>query len=282
MKCSRRSVSATFLVLLSGLAISAMASGAGTRVNFTSLDASHPYNVSGTLYLPDGAKGPVPVMVVIHGTGGIDSRGALYREPMLNAGIGMFEVDFKTGIYNGTMDRPPNDVMVPLAFAALKELRKLPSVDPERIGIMGFSMGGGITIRTAVEAYRKQWMGDDKGFAVHVGFYPVCRYFIPELERTKSQLTGAPMIIFYGTEDSYGEGQAVPQLKRLLASKYNFDLTTVEYAGATHAFNRNGPALSYADPAAIGGKGYMKWDPDATNDSVPKVVAFLEKALGMS
>jgi dipeptidyl aminopeptidase/acylaminoacyl peptidase len=30
-----------------------------------------------------------------------------------------------------------------MAFAALKQLRKLPAIDPNRIGIMGFSMGAG-------------------------------------------------------------------------------------------------------------------------------------------
>ena len=30
---------------------------------------------------------------------GIDQRGELYRQPLLDAGIGIFEVDFKTGIY---------------------------------------------------------------------------------------------------------------------------------------------------------------------------------------
>ena len=32
---------------------------------------------------------------------GIDQRGELYRQPLLDAGIGIFEVDFKTGIYAG-------------------------------------------------------------------------------------------------------------------------------------------------------------------------------------
>ena len=73
---------------------------------------------------------------------GIDSRGAFYRESILKAGIAIFEVDFKTGIYPTPFTRPPPETLVPMGFAALKELRKLPAIDPERIGIMGFSMGG--------------------------------------------------------------------------------------------------------------------------------------------
>jgi dienelactone hydrolase len=107
----------------------------------------------------------------------------------------------------------------------------------------------------------------------------VCKPFIPYLEKSGSKLTGAPIIVFYGTKDSYGEGKAVPELKTLLATKYNFQLATVEYPGATHGFNRNGPDMNYLDPAAKGMRGHIKWNPDAANDSVTKAVAFLRDNL---
>ena len=254
------------------------ATSAGTRIDFSSLDTSQSYKLSGTLYVPEKTPAPVPAVVLVHGTTGIDVRNEFYREPILSAGIAVFEVDFKTGIYTSAMDRPRMETFVPMAFAALKELRKLPSIDPHRIAIMGFSMGGHISLETAIESNIKRWMGDEKGFTAFVMFYPVCRPFIYELRESQSKLTGAPMIVFYGTEDAYGEGQAVPEFKSLLTEKYNFNLTTVEYPGATHGFNRNAPAVAYPDPAAIGGRGYMKWNPEAANDSVTKVVAFLRES----
>ena len=255
------------------------ASSSGTKISFSSLDKNQPYHVSGTLYLPENSSSPNPAIVLVHGTTGIDSRGAFYREAILNAGIAIFEVDFKTGVFTSALDRPHSEEFVPLAFAALKELRKLPNIDPARIGIMGFSLGGGVTLRTAMETNRQTWMGAEKGFATHVAFYPVCRPFIKQLQDSGSRMTGAPMIIFYGTEDAYSEGTAVPELKRLLATKYNFDLTTVEYPGATHGFNRHARSISYRDPAAIGGKGYMEWNESAANDSLTRVVAFLRENL---
>ena len=255
------------------------ASPAGTRIDFSSFDTHHPYKVSGTLYLPENAASPVPVVVLVHGTLGIDQRGELYRQPLLDAGIGMFEVDFKTGIYRGALDRPEPDTFLPMAFAALKVLRKLPTVDPARIGIMGFSLGGNIALRTAMETNVKQWMGDDKGFAAFALFYPVCNHFTKDLEKSGSKLTGGPMILFYGSEDSYGEDKAVPELKSLLAEKYNFQLITVEYPGATHDFNLNGPDQNMFDPLAKGMRVHIRWNPDAANDSVTKVVAFLRENL---
>jgi dienelactone hydrolase len=257
----------------------AAASPARTTINFSSLDSNHPYKVSGVLYLPENAASPVPAIVLIHGTLGIDKRSLLYRKPLLDAGIGIFEVDFKTGVYKSTTDRPDPDIFLPLAFAALKELRKIPSIDPSRIGIMGFSLGGQIALRAALEGNRKQWMGADKGFVAFATFYPVCKAFIKELDKNGSQLTGGPIIVFYGTNDSYGEGSAVPKLKKLLAKKFNFQLDTVEYLGASHAFNLHVPDMSYFDPAANGFRGHTSWNPEATNDSILKVVAFLKENL---
>ena len=252
---------------------------AQTRINFSSLDTGHPYRVSGTLYLPENASGPVPAIVLVHGTEEIDRRNVLYRRPLLDAGIGVFDVDFKTGIYRGTTDRPKPETFVPMAFAALKELRKLPTVDPNRIGIMGFSLGGNIALRTAMESNVQHWMGTDKGFVAFVMFYPVCNHFTKDFAESGSKLTGDPMIVFYGTEDSFGEGKAVPELKKLLAKKYNFQLTTVEYAGATHGFNLDGPEMNVFDPAAKGMRAHIKWNPEAAHDSVTKAVAFLRENL---
>jgi len=267
------------VVLLTILTLPARAASAGTRIDFSSLDTEHPYKVSGTLYLPENAPGAVPAVLLVHGTMGIDQRGELYRQPLLTAGVAIFEVDFKTGIYKGVMDRPKPDTFLPLAFAALRELRKLSSIDPHRIGIMGFSLGGNIGLRTAMESNVKRWMGGDQGFVAFALFYPVCKHFTKDFEKSGSKLTGGPIIIFYGTADSYGEGQAVPELKGLLASKYNFQLQTVEYPGATHDFNRNGPDMSYFDPAAHHMRGHISWNPEAANDSITKVVAFLRENL---
>jgi Dienelactone hydrolase and related enzymes len=269
------------LLTLIFLAVSVLPVGAApveTKIVFSSLDKSHPLKVSGTLFVPESSSAPCPAIVVVHGTMGIDARGAFYRESLLKSGIAFFEVDFKTGIYTGPFTRPTPEALVPLGFAALKELRKLPAIDPDRIGIMGFSMGGHLTVTTAFEANRKLWMGDEKGFATHAAFYPVCS---PFLRRDDCRMTGAPMIIFYGTDDAYGDGTNVPAFKLLLSKKYNFEVTTVEYAGAQHGFNRNEPPMKYWDPAAKGRRGYMAWDGNAANDSLIRVVDFLRKTLAV-
>lgn len=253
------------------------ASPAPAVIEFSTLDPDRNDHVHGTLYRPEACATPCPAVVVVHGTAGINATGAFYRDAILHAGIAFFEVDFKTGIFTSPMDRPPADTFVPLGFAALKELRKVPGIDPDRIGIVGFSMGGHLTVNTAFEANRKKWMGNEKGFATHAAFYPVCKSF---LSQDDLKTTGAPMIIFYGTGDAYGEGKNVPAFKQLLQSRYDTAITTVEYAGAQHGFNRNAPPLSYRDSAAIDGKGYMAWDEAAANDSKARLIEFLGRTLG--
>jgi len=219
-------LSLSTLLLMPGSAFSSQ-----RMIDFSSLDPNQPYRLSGTLYLPENAASPVPAIVLVHGTMGIDQRGELYRQPLLDAGIAIFEVDFKTGIFNGPMDRPKPDTFLPMAFAALKELRKLPSVDPNRIGIMGFSLGGNIALRTAMETNVKRWMGNDEGFVAFVMFYPVCNHFTKEFEQSGSKLTGDPMIVFYGTEDAFGEDRAVPELKSVLAKSTISNWTRLNMRG---------------------------------------------------
>lgn len=270
-------VLATAAALLGLLAAPGQAATPGaTVIAFASLDKENPLKASASLYLPASGTGAYPAVVMVHGTSGVNSVGAFYKDAILQAGIAILEVDFKTGIYTGPSDRPAPDALVALGFAALKELRRLPSIDPKRIAIMGFSMGGHLTVNTAFEAKRKMWMGSAPGFASHVAFYPVCRGFLKQRDTAP---TGAPMIIFYGTKDAYGEGEYVPRFKRMMLDKYQYDITTVEYADAHHDFNRNEPPLSYRDPAAIGGRGYMEWNAQAANDSLPRTVAFLRETL---
>jgi dienelactone hydrolase len=256
----------------------AQATPPGTVMHFTSLDPDRAYKLSGTLYMPESAPPPVPAIVMVHGTAGINTVGAFYKDSILQAGIAILEVDFKTGIYSGPFSRPSPDTLVAMGFAALKELRKLPAIDPDRIGIMGFSMGGHLAVNTAFESKRKQWMGDQKGFATHVAFYPVCKSF---LKQDDTKPTGAPMIIFYGTLDAYGEGEFVPKFKSMMMDKYHFDVTTVEYPGVHHDFNRNEPPMSYRDPAAINHRGYVEWNAAAANDSLPRTVDFLRRTLSV-
>jgi len=76
-------------------------------LRFAGLETPH-RQFSGTLTLPANHKGPVPLVVLVHGTAGVDSRYAFHKPALLEAGIGTFEVDFKKDAFTGASDRPPH------------------------------------------------------------------------------------------------------------------------------------------------------------------------------
>ena len=98
----------------------------------------------GKLVLPEG-EGPHPAVVVAHGSEAT-AASRYYHEPYLLAphGIATFVFDKRgTGRSQGKygMDFP---VLAGDVLAAVEWLRKQPGIDPERIGLTGYSQGGWI------------------------------------------------------------------------------------------------------------------------------------------
>ena len=97
------------------------------------------------LHLPK-ATGPVPLVVMIPGTSGVDQRQEFYRSHLLRAGIGTLVVDIKTGIFRNRRDRPPADDYIPVVLEVAQRIRKRGDVDGKRVGIMGWSFGGTVSL----------------------------------------------------------------------------------------------------------------------------------------
>jgi len=224
----------------------------GEIIKFVSLDKDKPQNISGELFLPQEIKGRVPAMVVVHGTGGNDDRTKYFAENLPKFGIAVFIVDFKSGIFSSPSDRPPVDTFLPMSFAALNILRNNPNIDPKKIGIMGFSLGGALTTISSLQENKNKWIGKDKeGFKVHVAYYPVCRYFLSKLE-SSSQIK-SPMKVYWGTKDSYGDGEHCPKLKDRLTTISKSEVELESFEDGYHGFDGT-VNVSFNDPAAIGGR----------------------------
>ena len=58
-----------------------------------------------------------------------------------------------------------------------KVFAKSSKVDPNKIGIMGFSWGGQVTMWSGLDLIRKSIVGEDSDFALRVSYYPFCRSF---------------------------------------------------------------------------------------------------------
>jgi uncharacterized protein len=121
-------------------------SGRGTR----------PLRITGVLNVPDG-RGPFPAVVLAHGyiDPAIYERGqGMTRERGYLAGRGFvaLHVDYRN--HAGSDDDPRVDTAVRLGYtadvvAAARALRRSSEVrvDPQRIGLFGRSMGGGVMLK---------------------------------------------------------------------------------------------------------------------------------------
>jgi len=247
---------------------------ASEHIEFTSLNSE--MKVSGDLFMPPNVAGKVPAVIVVHGTAGVDDRTQYFATELPKAGIAAFVVDFKHGVFNNSGNRPPNAKFLPAAFAALRILQKRSDIDAAKIGIMGFSLGGGVALRTSLVENKSKWIGDEPGFKVHIAYYPGCRNFLQEVKR-KSRIV-APIKVYWGTLDCYGAGKSCPKLRTALANVTNSELDLVEFEGAHHGFDGTYVG-NYYDPGAIGGRGHSEGNAEYAKKARESSIAFLIKYL---
>ena len=267
------------LVLLSALMLlGCAATKRETSLSFTGLETDPRY-LSGRLTLPGETDGPLPVVMLVHGSAGVDNRYGFHRPALIAAGMATFEVDFKTHVFSTLANLPPIATFHPWVFGALRVLRNHPAIDPNRIAIMGFSLGGHLAISAASQTLVTRWLGDDQaGFAAHVGFYPVCRYLRNHFGTGGP--TGAPMLILTAAEDSWGDGQSCPPFSRWINTARAGLLELVIYPNVYHGFDRQGSWAGYA-PLAHNQTAILRWDKAAATDSRHRAVAFLQLVFGL-
>ncbi|MGR6036437.1 MAG: dienelactone hydrolase family protein [Candidatus Nitrosoglobus sp.] len=256
-------------------------------INFQSLDPVAPLTISGQLRIPTSKTGEqIPAVVIVHGSAGVDSRGKLYAEALNNAGIATLEIDMwaARGL-QGDLNRPSGvPETLPDAYGALKFLSEQPRIDPDRIGIMGFSWGGIVTMLTATSPYTDQYTNGKLKFAAHVANYPVCWIynFVPEYEF--QSFTGSPVLIQIGELDDYDESAEVCRDLVLSLPQSVQDFMAVEiYKNATHAWDRLQPEITITDPVShlgTGGQVHIVPNPGEAFKSRDTVVDFFQKIFG--
>jgi dienelactone hydrolase len=255
------------------------------------LSPNEPLTISGVLRIPvggaenlvsDAPAQKIPGVVVLHGSSGLDSRGGLYIEALNNAGIATLEIDMwaARGLTGGS-DRPALPTLtVPDAFSALRFLAQNPAIDPDRIGILGFSWGGVVTMLSATQLHTERFGGGLK-FAAHVAHYPVCWAYSAGLPGIEFKtLTGSPVLIQIGDRDDYDEGAGPCQA---LAAPFP-NVSVNVYTNAYHAWDRLQPSFTAVDPFShrgLGGEVEFVPNPGKAFQSRSKAVDFFRAGFGM-
>jgi carboxymethylenebutenolidase len=158
-----------------------------------------------------------------------------------------------------TLNRGEGDAFKDLD-AARKFLQQQPRVDPARIGVIGFCMGGGFALMYAARA----------SLGVAATFYG-------DVPKTADQLRGVcPVLGGYGGNDRVFASQGRRLEKLLTEMGVDHDVKVYEEAG--HSFmSRNSGFLPW-----IGKIGPMKaeYNPEAAEDSWKRIKAFFGRHLG--
>jgi dienelactone hydrolase len=256
-------------------------------VTFPSLDPVNPLTVAGQLRVPADVTGRMPAVVIVHGSAGVDSRGKFYAEALNRGGIATLEIDMwaARGWLGGIFGRPRGvPETLPDAYGALKFLREQPRIDPARIGIMGFSWGGVVSMLTATQPYTQLVTGGQFQFAAHAPNYPVCWVYNRVPGYAFASFTGAPVFIQAGELDTYDLPDTCPNLVRSLGAAQAF-ISVVVYDDATHAWDRLQPAITVTDPFShLGQGGEVDFvpNPHVARKSRRATLHFFQRAFGLS
>ncbi len=245
--------------------------------------------VTAILSLPPDAAGKVPAVVLIHTYGGYDAAHyEFYGAPLRQAGFATLELI----LYRvGRPTHLPSD-LVPHAFGALKYLASHPRIDPNRIGILGFSLGGILAMYTASDVLATEHLGTGgPRFAAHMPFYPAC--WIHEevargTERTKrlanayARLTGAPVHILAGGKDRWDDPDTCQKFLEALTPDARKSVVLTFFPDATHVWDVRGPRRRISGPAACKGRGCeveVVYDPEIAQKGRQVVVEFFTSNL---
>ena len=253
---------------------------------FLTLDTAKPLQEAGVLRIPVDAAHPMPAVVIVHGSAGVDSRGSAYAAELNAAGIATFEIDmWSARNIGGGGDRPKGvPLTLPDAYGAFKLLAANPAIDAKRIGIMGFSWGGVVSMLTATRPYTEQYLGKDIRFAAHAPNYPVCWVYnrVPGYEF--KDFTGAPILLQAGEQDTYDLPDTCSKMVKSLGESAGRLLTLKVYADAGHGWDLTEPAMTIEDPYSHlgkGGKVLMAGNKSVAAKSRAATLAFFRCALGL-
>jgi dienelactone hydrolase len=191
--------------------------------------------VTGELRIAQGT-GKLPVVILIHGSGGMGPNIESWARDLNASGISTFALDGFTGrgLTSVNMDQALlgrlNFTLD--AYRILEILAKHPRVDPARIALMGFSRGGQRALFASLKRFHQMWNKSGVEFAAYIPFYPDCMTsYIADTD-----VADKPIRIFHGTPNDYNPVAACKRyVERLRAAGRDVQLT--EYPNAQHGFD---------------------------------------------
>jgi dienelactone hydrolase len=241
----------------------------------TELSASSPLAMA--IYKPARA-GRFPALILVHTCGGLRPEIRNWTKQALSRGYVVFVIDSLGPRGLKTVCHPPSPVSiwrgVKDSFQALDHLKRFEFVDPDRVGLMGFSWGAMVGLLANSKTVANVF-SPSKRFAAVVSFYPGC-YFPASGTRGEIEFlrtdTDKPTLVLMGELDT--ETPPADCLPRLEALKdRGVPVSWHLYPKATHCWDCSSlHNLSKED--FLGHKVIYLYDEQATNDSSQRAFDF--------
>jgi dienelactone hydrolase len=263
-------------------------------VHFRSADdngpGQPPTELEGRLFRPSG-EGPFPALVGLPGCSGMMRRNtneltSLYISwgvELSRRGYVVLLVDSLgprrhaemcsiTGFDLTLYRKRPND-----AYGALQYLQQLPLVRGDRIGLIGWSQGGGVTLSVIGSQHLGRPALPTPDFRVAAAFYPgACN----EQRHPADWTSGVPLLVLTGAADVW---TPLPPCQRFLdrAVARGSAIELVAYPDAFHGFDApNNPRRELPEyKTRAGVVPIIGTDPAARADALLRVPAFLDRYL---
>jgi dienelactone hydrolase len=226
------------------------------------------------LWLPPGA-GPFPAVVVMHGCAGISTNHRYWAGRLREWGYAAALLDsFHPRNANSTcynrMSNPRPALRAQDAFNAAIYLRTLPIIQPDHIGLIGFSHGGTTALYTALASGAPTDRGG-RPFQAVVAYYPGC---LLKVRGEPEKILGEPasdLLILIGKNDDWTPAS---DCWEYLKAQGGFPHAPMmkEYPGAVHSFDSSS-RLQYYQDHMVGSNH------EAADDSFVMTKAFFDARL---
>jgi dienelactone hydrolase len=242
------------------------------------LEDQEPQEVYGVLRFPEGVEvnEQLPLVIGVAGSLGWREHHLEYLEMYREQGIATFELkSFSSrGITStvGSQSEVTMAAMVLDAYRALEALSKHPRIDPSKIAISGWSLGGGVTLFSGWLPL-KEAITKEVSFAAHLAFYPPC-FVVPEEMRFSS----APTHILIGEADNWTPAQPCLEWVEVLQKTNPIGITV--YEEAHHGFDSKIPVQENEEGYSFTDCRFrLDEDGDVLMNflSIPMTNAFLQK-----
>ena len=266
---------ATVLALAAAIALGAGAAPA--RGETLSVPIAKGVTLTGELGRPSGA-GPHPAVILLHGCGGINRSVPVWARALQDAGYVTLLLDSLHGrgltsvcieYQRLSMTERVGDV-----YAAAARLAAAPGIDPGRIGVLGYSHGGGTAILASAAGARYP----DVKIRAFVALWPGCG---------QGMSAGPlPVLMLLGGADDWTPPERCQEIASA-AKREGKPVTVVVYPGAGHGFGyphlkdqRSPTPGRMFVPGVRGGRGAtLIYDPAAHGDAEKQALAFLAEHL---